>query len=85
MSLVTWMPPTATASTWMSRPPAKDADRRRSAAEIDDGRAELGLVVDQRRQPRRIGRRDHRLDAQMAALDHQHEVAAAAAESHEAT
>ena len=36
------------------------ADRRRAAADIDQRRAELGLVVDQRRQARRIRRRDDR-------------------------
>ena len=42
---------------------------------IDDGDAHLGLVVDERRKARGVGRRDHRLDAEMAALDREHEVA----------
>ena len=60
----------------MDEPSAGEhADRRRAAAEIDNRRAELGLVVDQRRQARGVRRRRHRLDLQMAAFDDQHEVA----------
>ena len=54
---------------------AKDANRRRSAAEVEDCSPEFGFVVDQCRQSRRVRRRHHRLDAQMASLDDQHEVA----------
>ena len=39
------------------------------------GGAEIGLVVGQRRQAGDIGRRHHRLDREMAALDRQHQVA----------
>ena len=47
----------------MDEPPAGEhADRGRAAAEIDHRRAELGLVVDQRREARRVGRGHHRLD-----------------------
>ena len=38
---------------------AKDGDRRRAAADVDAGAAELGLVVDEHRKPAGIGRRDH--------------------------
>ena len=53
----------------------EDADARRAAAHIDDGAAHLGLVVDERRKAGGVRRRDHRLDAEMAALDREHEVA----------
>src|SRR5271170_710325 len=60
----------------MDQPPAGEyADRGRAAAEIDHRGAELRLVVDQRRQAGGVGRRHHRLDPQVAALDHQHQVA----------
>src|SRR5208337_448304 len=60
----------------MDQPSAGEhADRGRAAAEIDHRRAELGLVVDQGRQSRGIGGRNHRLDPEMAALDHEHEIA----------
>ena len=60
----------------MDQPPGGEhADSRRSAAEIDDRRAKFGLVVDQRRKARGVGRRDHGLDPKMTSLDHQHEVA----------
>src|SRR5215213_407217 len=53
----------------------EDADARRAAAHIDDGDPHLGLVVDERRKAGGVRRRDHRLDAEMAALDREHEVA----------
>ena len=53
----------------------EDADARRAAAHIDDGATHLGLVVDERRKAGGVRRRDHRLDAEMAALDREHEVA----------
>ncbi len=60
----------------MEQPSAgEDADRRGPSAEIDDGRAEFGLVVDQRREAGGVGRRDHGLDSEVTALDHQHEIA----------
>ena len=51
------------------------ADRRRAGAEIDQRRAHLDLVVDQGRQAGGVRRRDHRRDAEVAALDRQHQVA----------
>ncbi len=60
----------------MDEPPrGEHADRGRAAAEIDHRGAELGLVVDQRREARGVGRGHHRLDPQVAAFDHQHEIA----------
>ena len=60
----------------MDEPAAGEhADRGRAAAEIDDRGAKLRLVVDERREARGVWRRHHRLDPQMAALDHQHQVA----------
>ena len=60
----------------MEKPPAGEhADRRGAAAEVDDGRPELGFVVDHRREARGVRRRDHGLYAQMAPLDDQHQVA----------
>ena len=56
-------------------PVGEDADAGRAAAHVDHGAAHLGLVVDERGEARRVGRRDHRLDAEMAALDRQHQVA----------
>ena len=53
----------------------EDRDRGRAAAHVDAGRAELHLVVDQRRKPAGIGRRDHALDRQMAAVDAELEIA----------
>ena len=51
------------------------AEAGRAAAHVDDADAHLGLVVDERREPRRVGRRDHRLDPEVAMLDRQHDVA----------
>ena len=60
----------------MDEPPAGEhADRGRATAEIDNGGAELGLVVDERREARGVRRRHHRLDPQMATLNNQHQVA----------
>ncbi len=56
-------------------PSAEDRNRRRAAAHVDAGRAHLQLVVDQRRKPAGIGRRDHALDRQMRAVDAQFEIA----------
>src|SRR5215216_4660493 len=53
----------------------EDADARRAAAHVDDGDPHLGLVVDERRKAGGVRCRDHRLDAEMAALDGEHEVA----------
>ena len=50
-------------------------DRRRAAAEVDAGAAELRLVVDQRGQAAGIGRGDHALDRQVAAVDGKLEIA----------
>ena len=46
-----------------------------AGAHVDQGRAEIGLVVGDHRKPGDIGRRHHGLDREMAALDHQHQVA----------
>ena len=60
----------------MDEPPAgEDPDRRRAAAKIDHRGAKLRFVVDERREARRIGRRHHRLNPQMAAFDDQHQIA----------
>ena len=50
-------------------------DGRRPGAEIDQSGAKFGLVVNQRRQARRIGRGDDGGDPQMTALNRQHEIA----------
>ena len=47
----------------------------RAGAHVDDGGAEFGLIVGENAERGHIGSRDHRLDAQMAALDGQHQVA----------
>ena len=60
---------------------AEHAHADGAAAEIEHGRAELGFVVDQDGEARRIGRGDHGLDGQVAALDCEQEIAAAAAAS----
>src|ERR1700678_4167695 len=52
----------------------EDPDTCRAAAEIDHRGAQLRFVVDERREARRIGRRHHRLDPQMAAFDDQHQI-----------
>ena len=75
MSVVMCWPPTATASAWTNFAAIEDGDGRGAAAEIDDGAAELGLVVDQNGKPAGIGRGDHRLDRQMAAVDGKLEIA----------
>ena len=75
MSVVMCWPPTATASTWTNWPSVKTADGRRAAAEVDAGAAELGLVVDERRQAAGIGRGDDGLDREMAAVDAELEIA----------
>ena len=60
----------------MHEPPAgEDADGRGAGAEIDDDRAHLGFVVDERRETAGEGRGDHALDLDMAALDGEHEIA----------
>ena len=53
----------------------EDRHRRGAGAHVDQGGAEIGLVVGEHRQPGRIGARHHRLDVEMAALDRQHQVA----------
>ena len=53
----------------------EDRHRRRRAAEIEAGHAQLGFVVDQRGEPRCVGRGDQRLDLQVAAMQHQLEIA----------
>ncbi len=56
-------------------PAGEHADGRRTGAEIDQRRAHLDFVVDQGRQAGRVRRRHHRGDAEVAALDRQHQVA----------
>ena len=75
MSIVTWWPPTAMRVGMDEVAAGEDADARRAAAHVDDGDAHLGLVVDERRKAGGVRRRDHGLDAEMAALDREHEVA----------
>ena len=53
----------------------EDGDGGGAAAEIDDGAAEFGLVVDEHRQAAGIGRGDHRLDGEMAAVEAELDVA----------
>ena len=81
MSMVTWLPPTAIASACTRWPPAKTPMRGRAAADVDDDGAHFGLVVDERGEARGIGRRDHGLDVEMAALDGQHRGCATASAS----
>ena len=56
-------------------PVGEDADAGGAAAHVDDGAAHVGFVVDEGGEARRVRRGDHRLDAEMAALDREHEVA----------
>src|SRR6516225_7416541 len=55
-------------------PAGKDRDAGGARPHVDNGGAEIGLVVGQHRQPRHIGACDQRLDRQMAALHRQHQV-----------
>ena len=55
-------------------PAGEDAERGGAAAHIDHDDAHLGLVVDQHRKSRGVGRGDDRLDLEMAALDREHDV-----------
>ena len=60
----------------MDKPPArKHRHRGRTGAHVDQGGAEIGLVLGQHRKPRRIGTSHHRVDFDVAALDREHEVA----------
>ena len=52
----------------------EDRQRRRAAAHVDAGDAELRLVVDEHGEARGVGRRDNRLDLEMAAVDRELEV-----------
>ena len=69
MSLVTWPPPTGTEVGEDQIAVEEDADRGRAAAHVDDGDAELDLVLDQAGEPGGIGADDERLDLEMAAAD----------------
>ena len=74
-SLVTWMPPRATASTWMSRPPENTptvVEPPPKSTTAAPSSASSSTSVDK---PGGVGRRHHRLDPQMAAFDDQHQVA----------
>ncbi len=53
----------------------EDRDRGRAAAHVDAGGTHFELVVDQRRKPAGIGRRDHALDRQVRAVDAEFQVA----------
>ena len=57
--------------------PAADEDGHRggAGAEVDHGRAEIGLVVGQHGEAGHIGARHHGLDGEMAALDCKHQIA----------
>src|SRR5579862_4774507 len=50
-------------------------ERRGAGAHIDDGGAEIGLVVGENRKAGDVGTGDHRLDVEMAALDREHQIA----------
>ena len=47
----------------------KHADRRRAAAHVDDGDAEIHLVLDEAGEPRGVGADDQRLDFEMRASE----------------
>ena len=51
-SMVTWWPPSAKPSAWTKRPPREHRDRGGAGAHVDDGGAEIGLVVGQRARAR---------------------------------
>ena len=53
----------------------EDGERRRAAAHVDAGDAELRLVVDERGKAGCVGRGDHRLHLEMAAVDGELEIA----------
>ena len=53
----------------------KDAGGRGASADVNDRRAEFGLVIDQSGQAGSIGRRDHCFDCKMAAFDGEHQIA----------
>ncbi|MNL72723.1 hypothetical protein D3C87_1980800 [compost metagenome] len=53
----------------------EDRDGRGRATEVDTGDPQLGFIIDQRCQPRGVGRGDQRFDLQVAAMQHQFQVA----------
>ena len=60
----------------MNEPAVYEGRHRGGAgAHIDDGGAEIGLVVGENGEPCDIGRRDHGLDVEVAALDRKHQIA----------
>ncbi len=50
-------------------------ERGGAGAHVDDGGAEIGLVVGERREARHVGTGDQGFDEEMAALDREHQVA----------
>ncbi|MCY1510604.1 hypothetical protein D9M68_449860 [compost metagenome] len=52
----------------------KDRDRRRAAAHVDRGTAELDFVVDERCKTASIGGRHHALDREVSAVDAEFQV-----------
>ena len=69
------MPPSVTASRWTISPPREDRERGRAGAHVDDDDAHFGFVGLEHGETGGIRRRRHALDAEMAALDGEDEIA----------
>ena len=74
-SIVTCCPPSANPDGMNEAAGRIGRNRGRAGAHFDHGGAEIGLVVGQHRQACDIRTCRHGLDIEMAALDHQHQVA----------
>ena len=67
MSLVTCWPPSGDAVAMDHRAAEEDGEGGGAAAHVDDGAAEIHLILDQRREAGGVGRRAQRRDVEMAA------------------